>query len=106
MRNLILLFSRKRARLIVFALLIGGAAAVYAYSASADAVRRIANCNGRRTVADVLRQHLEPARAKFQSICRQRGLAWPPVRMQLLAFKEEAILEIWGANSQGPFRLL
>lgn len=44
----------------------------------------------------VTRQELEPA-------CRKAGVAWPPKRVQLVAFKADRLVEVWGANAAGPY---
>lgn len=59
-----------------------------------------------RTVEGVLATYGEKARRAFAPACRARGIAYPPKRVYLLAFKEERRLEVWGANRTGPYRHL
>jgi hypothetical protein len=48
-----------------------------------------------RTVAQVVSQYGPKMRAKFVPACKSAGVAFPPRALTLLAFKEEARLEIW-----------
>ncbi len=59
-----------------------------------------------RTVSQVQAEHGEQARRSYEETCRSAGVAWPPARMTLLAFKEERTLEVWAANPTGPFTFL
>lgn len=59
-----------------------------------------------RTVADVLRLCEPKTQAKYAPLCKANGIAYPPSRVRLLAFKEEKSLEIWGANRTGAFHRL
>ncbi|MBC7806936.1 MAG: L,D-transpeptidase family protein [Akkermansiaceae bacterium] len=45
-------------------------------------------------------------KAKFAPLCVAAGVAYPPNRVRLLAFKEEKSLEVWGANRTGAFHRL
>jgi murein L,D-transpeptidase YafK len=45
-------------------------------------------------------------RAEFEPICRERGIIWPPEQLQLLVFKKESQLEVWGANHGDPLSFL
>jgi hypothetical protein len=59
-----------------------------------------------RTVEAVVGSIGSLARARFAPICRRKGIAWPPARLVLLAFKQEKLLEVWGGDSNGPCRRL
>ncbi len=59
-----------------------------------------------RNVADVLRLCEPKAKAKFAPICKTAGVAYPPARVRLLAFKAEKMLEVWGANRTGAYHRL
>ena len=59
-----------------------------------------------RTVADVLRLCGKKAQAKFAAGCAADGIAYPPSRVRLVAFKEEKLLEVWAANRTGAFHRL
>ncbi|MFN8139454.1 MAG: hypothetical protein U0R49_06625 [Fimbriimonadales bacterium] len=39
----------------------------------------------------------------FKSACARSGIAWPPAKVTLLAFKQEKRLEVWAAGSVGAF---
>lgn len=56
-----------------------------------------------RTVQQVVDSTASFARRKFEPACKRHGIAWPPARLTLLAFKSEEQLEIWGANVAGSF---
>lgn len=56
-----------------------------------------------KTVGSVLAAYGEKVRAEFEPICAAKGITWPPRRIQMLAFKREQVLEVWGANADGPF---
>lgn len=59
-----------------------------------------------RSVADVVRLCSAKTAARFAPLCRSSGIAYPPKRVRLLAFKAEKILEVWGADRTGPYRFL
>ncbi|HVZ41195.1 MAG TPA: L,D-transpeptidase family protein [Candidatus Kapabacteria bacterium] len=59
-----------------------------------------------RTVEDVIGPLSPVARARYGAACRRAGVAWPPKRVMLLAFKHERQLEVWGANAAGSYALL
>lgn len=59
-----------------------------------------------RTVADALATFGEKSRRAYAPLCRAARIAYPPRRLQLLAFKEERRLEVWGADAKGKFRFL
>jgi hypothetical protein len=59
-----------------------------------------------RTVAQVLQRYGAQTRAEYEPLCRAQGIAWPPKRMAVLAFKEERLLEVWVANNAGAYRRL
>lgn len=58
---------------------------------------------GSRTVAAVLERFGPAARAAYAPICTENGVAWPPRRVYLLAFKGERQMEVWAANARGPY---
>lgn len=58
------------------------------------------------SVASVVAKHQEDVRLQYEPICERLGIEWPPQRIQLLAFKQEALLEVWVANPDGPFEQL
>jgi len=43
---------------------------------------------------------------RFRPKAEQMGIAWPPPRTRLIGLKLERSLEVWIANSKGPFKLL
>lgn len=59
---------------------------------------------GTRTVAGAQQALSVAAREKFADACRKAGIAYPPTRITLLAFKEEKQLEVWAANRKGAYR--
>ncbi|MBC8142371.1 MAG: L,D-transpeptidase family protein [Armatimonadetes bacterium] len=59
-----------------------------------------------RSVADVLRLCEPKIRGAFAPVCKKNGIAYPPARVRLLAFKADKSLEVWGANRTGAYRKL
>jgi hypothetical protein len=51
----------------------------------------------RRTVADVLEKIGPAAEARLRPLVERAGVAWPPPRVTLVAFKQEKQLELWAA---------
>ncbi len=58
------------------------------------------------SVVGVLEAYGSAVAAEFRPVCRRLGIAYPPKRIYLLAFKQERILEVWGANVKGPYARL
>jgi murein L,D-transpeptidase YafK len=58
------------------------------------------------TVATVLKKYEPAVRQEFEPICKARDIVYPPKGIQLLAFKQEKQLELWGANSDTDFQHL
>jgi hypothetical protein len=56
-----------------------------------------------RTVESVVAAYGARVRAEFEPVCAAKGIDWPPRRVRMLAFKRERMLEVWGANVDGPF---
>ena len=56
-----------------------------------------------RSVAEVLARYGPATRRKFAASCAKNGIAWPPRRIYLLAFKQEKRLEVWAANATGRY---
>jgi hypothetical protein len=59
-----------------------------------------------RTVQQVLEQYGHRAEERFQKPCERAGIAYPPARVYLLAFKTEKRLEVWAANTKGTYHHL
>lgn len=59
-----------------------------------------------RTVESAVREFGPKMQAKFAPACQRAGVPFPPKRLTFLAFKEEKILEIWGADGRGDFHKL
>ena len=58
------------------------------------------------SVADVLRKYGPATEREFAGKSRSIGVQWPPKRLYVLVFKQEANLELWIANNTGPYRFL
>ena len=58
------------------------------------------------TVNGALAAYGRQSENKFRPACRKAGIAYPPKRVTLVAFKEEKRVEIWGANRRGPYKRL
>jgi len=59
-----------------------------------------------RTLAGALGILAPEARREFEPACRAARIAWPPAQITLLAFKQEKVLEAWGANPSGRFAFI
>lgn len=57
------------------------------------------------TVADALQRYGAAARARLQPVVKRAGIAYPPKRLALLAFKRERRLSVW-AGDGGRWRYL
>ena len=55
------------------------------------------------TVSAVITRYGPGVETEFRPRCRSLEIAYPPRRIQLLAFKRERMLEVWGANARGPY---
>lgn len=58
------------------------------------------------SVRSVLDRHGPRVAAKFEPLSKAANIPWPPKRVTLLAFKDEKVLEIWGADDAGAHRFL
>ncbi|MBM4035866.1 MAG: hypothetical protein FJ291_29355 [Planctomycetes bacterium] len=56
---------------------------------------------GRRTVEDVVREYGPAAEGRLRPHFERAGVAYPPARVALLAFKEEKRLELWVGKGSG-----
>ncbi len=56
-----------------------------------------------RTVDAVVGHYKAQVRGALEELLKGTSVAWPPHRLQLLAFKEERRLEVWVAGREGPF---
>ena len=59
-----------------------------------------------RTVESAVREFGPKMRKKLGPSCQRAGVPFPPRRLVLLAFKEEKVLELWGAGGRGGFKKL
>lgn len=57
-----------------------------------------------RSVSAVVQACGPEVRRELDPVCRANGISYPPGRITLLAFKEERLLEVWGANRTGSYR--
>lgn len=72
-----------------------GAIAAYVYS----------NSMNPEPSADRVKVAQERAGATVQQLCADAGLAYPPKRLFIRAFKAEKVMEIWGASAaNAPFK--
>ncbi len=58
------------------------------------------------TVDGALRAYGKKSETRFRRACERSGIHYPPRRVTLAAFKEENLVEVWGANSKGPYKRL
>ncbi|KAF0245713.1 MAG: hypothetical protein FD180_1377 [Planctomycetota bacterium] len=58
-----------------------------------------------RTVGGSIAEFGPAAQRVFGPACREAGIAWPPQRARLVAFKRERRLEVWVAGKRGAFTL-
>lgn len=59
-----------------------------------------------RTLETALATYGPVMRRRFVPACQRAGVAFPPKRLLLLAFKDEKRLEVWGADGGGSYKLL
>lgn len=59
-----------------------------------------------RTVQQVLKKWGSTAEQRFKARCEAVKIGYPPARLQLLAFKTEKQLEVWGAGKEGRYHYL
>jgi hypothetical protein len=59
-----------------------------------------------RTLEKALKDYNPVMARRFAPACHAAGLAFPPRRLQLLVFKEEKRLEVWGATSKSAYVFL
>lgn len=92
--------------MVGLALLVTAAALVGVYGRSlwVPVAKRIL---GRQTVAAAVERYGDDARARLVPHFESAGVAYPPTRVLLLANKEDAWLEIWGADGDdAAYRLV
>jgi hypothetical protein len=82
------------------AFILAGAGAFWRYGRAVwyPAYRGVA---GRRTVEDVVQEYGPAAEGRLRSHFERAGVAYPPPRVTLLAFKEEKRLELWAGKGSG-----
>jgi hypothetical protein len=93
--------ARRRALLTVgVAAFAAGAAAFWRYGRAVwyPALRAVA---GKRAVEDILRGYGPAAEGRLRAPFEKAGVAYPPPRIALLAFKEEKRLELWAGKGKG-----
>ena len=61
---------------------------------------------GKKTVSERVRELSAGVHGRLEAHFRDAGLEYPPQKIALLGFKEEKLLEVWGAGSAGVFRLV
>lgn len=59
-----------------------------------------------RSVQQVLDKWGPKAEKRFKTRCQALKIGYPPARLQLLAFKTEKQLEVWGAGKTGRYHYL
>ncbi len=94
---------RKRGVLIIGAVALVAAAGGWIFRGRIREALADSGISSRRTAEDVVAQHGDRTRESLESLCRAHGVAWPPARLRLLAFKEERRVEVWVANADGPY---
>ncbi len=82
------------------AAVVAGAALFWRYGRAVwyPAYRSVA---GKLTVEDILRDYGPAAEARLKPHFGKAGVAYPPPRVALLAFKEEKRLELWAGKGRG-----
>src|SRR5688500_8267195 len=86
------------------ATVVGGVLLVLVASAAASRLRTVGPRG--RSVDDVIDHHGQAVDARLAPRARRAGLAWPPRRLTLLAFKEERVLEVWAGGKSGKLEHL
>jgi hypothetical protein len=60
----------------------------------------------KRRIDARVKEHGGAVRSRLEPDFRRAGVAYPPAALALLAFKQERVLEVHGANHDGPFRFI
>jgi murein L,D-transpeptidase YafK len=58
------------------------------------------------TVDGALSAYSKKSDKRFRLVCQRAGTRYPPRRVTLVAFKEEKLVEVWGADDKGPYKRL
>ena len=58
------------------------------------------------TVKGAIGAYGKKSDARFRAVCKRNGVAYPPKRITLVAFKAENQLEVWGAGAKGAYKRL
>ncbi|NRB39804.1 MAG: L,D-transpeptidase family protein [Pseudomonadales bacterium] len=59
---------------------------------------------GKRTVEEVISQYSDKTRNNLSALFEKTGIAYPPKHLALIAFKDTAVLEVWGANEDKKYK--
>lgn len=104
MRGFSGLLRRQRVCIVVYASLILLIAFAYVFRNHIRRVVRTRRLEFAPTVSSVVRQYGPRVESRFAPLCREKRIGWPPARIQMLAFKDERTLEVWGAAADGPYQ--
>ncbi|PZM84459.1 MAG: hypothetical protein DKT66_07435 [Candidatus Melainabacteria bacterium] len=109
----ILVFVRGtlKKRLIVgtVAVAVLGAAALFGRGPIKDALMQIPAMRpllGKKTVADQIETYGDIARARLRAMFREKGFAYPPEKLAMLAFKDKQVLDVYVGSADGVFKHL
>ncbi|MAD77428.1 MAG: hypothetical protein CML20_22100 [Rheinheimera sp.] len=58
----------------------------------------------KKTVEDVISRYEEQTRRNLAPMFEKVGISYPPEHLTLIAYKDSAMLEIWGANEDKMFK--
>ncbi|HKR64524.1 MAG TPA: L,D-transpeptidase family protein [Thermoanaerobaculia bacterium] len=97
--------TRRHIRVVIAILLIAAIGAFYVYGRSLW-FPLFLQIRGERSVADVVAKYGPAARARLVPYFQRAGVAYPPKRIALLAFKRENRLALWAQSSNGPWRFI
>jgi len=61
---------------------------------------------GKKTIEDQIQTYGEVTRTRLNEMFKERGFAYPPDRLAMLAFKDKRILEVYTAEDGGNFQHL
>ena len=61
---------------------------------------------GKKTIEDQIQTYGEVTRTRLSAMFKERGFAYPPAKLAMLAFKDKRILEVYTAQDDGNFQHL
>ena len=61
---------------------------------------------GKKTVEDQIQTYGDVARARLNTMFKEKGITYPPPKLAFLAFKDKRLLEVYAGSADGNFKHL